>query len=85
MTIRKAHAVHATPRPHKSGRDRAYDPGYQRVGGALVNPKTTDGIEHRATPGPRQCYCGRWIEVKDLNAHYKAHLRGEIPRVAEEE
>ncbi len=81
---RKSHAIHSIIRPKKYGRDRAYDPGYKRVGGALVNPKTSDGIEHRATSGPRKCHCNAWVEVKDLNAHYKAHLRGEIRMVIEE-
>ena len=74
---------HVAVQPHKSGRDRAYDPGYKRVGGATVNPKTSDGIEHRATPGPRRCHCNAWVAVADLNAHYKAHLRGEIRMVVE--
>ena len=79
----KAHAIHSIPRPHKSGRDKAYDPGYKRVGGATVNPNTGDGIEHRATSGPRKCHCGAWVAVSDLNAHYRAHLRREIPMVVE--
>ena len=81
--MRKAHALHATPRPNKYGRDRAYDAGYQRVGGSTVNALTVEGMEYRSAGGPRRCYCGRWVEVRDLNAHYKEHRDGERPRVME--
>ena len=83
--MNKAHALHEIITRPKSGRDRAYDPDYQRVGGSTVNAKTKEGMEYRGAPGPRRCHCGELVEVKDLNNHYKEHLNGERPMVVEDE